>query len=152
MQGVSLRTLEEILLAPDVKPRVIGDCLVLIKEEVSDLSGISGAAIKVAYKGVSALAPDYMEYSVTARLPVLASALEPFWADFAYSGGGSFGDYLAKRSDQATDALLAATDAQAAGPTARTAVVKAYKTVRGSAAKHIANALPRVGALIQSYA
>ena len=147
-----MRTLEEILLAPDVKPGVVSDCLVLIKGEVSDLSGISGAAIKVAYKGVSALAPDYMEYSVDARLPVLASALEPFWEDFAHSGGGSFGDYLAKRSDQATDAMLAATDAQAARPTARPAVVKAYKAVRGHAAKHISAALPRVGALIESYA
>jgi hypothetical protein len=147
-----LRTLEEILLAPDVKPRVVSDCLALIKEEVADLSVISGAAIKVAYKAVSALAPDYMEYSVDARLPVLASALEPFWADFAYSGGSSFGDYLAKRSGQVTDALLAATDAQAAGPTARPTVVKAYKTVRGSAAKHITAALPRVGALVESYA
>ena len=147
-----MRTLEEILLAPDVKPRVVSDCLVLIKGEVSDLSGISGAAIKVAYKGVSALAPDYMQYSVDARLPVLANALAPFWEDFAYSGGGSFGDYLAKRSDQATDAMLAATDAQAAGATARPAVVKAYKAVRGHAAKHISAALPRVGALIESYA
>jgi hypothetical protein len=152
-----LRTLEEILLAPDVKPRVVSDCLVLIKGEVSDLSGISGAAIKVAYKGVSALAPDYMEYSVDARLPVLASALEPFWTDFAGGGngavgGGSFADYLANRSDQATDAMLAATDAQASGSTARPAVVKAYKAVRGHAAKHISAALPRVGALIESYA
>lgn len=147
-----MRTLEEILLAPEVKPRVVSDCLVLVKGEVSDLSGISGAAIKVAYKGVSALAPDYMEYSVDARLPVLASALEPFWEDFAHSGDGSFGDYLTERSDQATNAMLAATDAQAAGSTARPAVVKAYKAVRGHAAKHISAALPRVGALIESYA
>jgi len=145
-------TLHDVMLAPDTQPAVVADCMKLIQQEVSSKSGVSGAAVKIAYKTASSFAPGYLQSKVEDMVPDMVVQLEPFWADFAYSGGGSFGDYLAKHSDQATDALLAATDAQAAGPTARPAVVKAYKTVRGSAAKHIANALPRVGALIQKYA
>ena len=43
------------------------------------------------------------------------------------------------------------TDARAAG-SGRTTIVKAYRAVRGSAAKHVVAALPDVGALVQKYA
>ena len=42
-------TLQEILLAPDTKPRVVADCFTLIDQEVSRKSGISGTAVKLAY-------------------------------------------------------------------------------------------------------
>jgi hypothetical protein len=145
-------SLEEILLAPGTKPHVVADCLTLIKQEVADLSGISGTGIKLAYKAAASLAPDYLHYTVESKLPRLAAQLEPFWADFYASGGAEFGDYLAKRGDKVADALLAVTDASAASPTAGPVVVKAYKAVRSHAAKHVIAALPRVGALVQTYA
>jgi hypothetical protein len=145
-------TLQEILLAPGTQPHVVDDCLTLIKQEVADLSGISGTAVKIAYKGAASLAPDYMRYTVESKLPRMVTQLEPFWADFNGTGGGSFGDYLAKRGDEVAEALLAVTDAGALAPTAKPVVVKAYRAVRGSAAKHVTAALPRVGALIQKYA
>src|SRR5271156_6626521 len=45
-------TLTEALLAPDTRPLVVTDCKALLQHEVSGLSGISGAAIKIAYKTV----------------------------------------------------------------------------------------------------
>jgi hypothetical protein len=147
-----LPTLEEILLAPGTQPRVIDDCLTLIKQEVSELSGISGAAIKMAYKAVISFAPDHVRYTVETKLPRLVNVLEPYWADFGASGGGAFGDYLAKRSGEVSESLLSVTDASAASPSAGAVVVKAYRAVRGHAAKHVSAALPRVGALVQSYA
>ena len=145
-------TLEAILLAPDTQPRVIDDCLALIRQEMSELSGISGMATKGAYRGVIAFAPDHVRYTVETKLPRMVSALEPYWADFGLSGGGDFGDYLAKRSGEVSESLLSVTDASAASPSAGAVVVKAYRAVRGHAAKHVSAALPRVGALIQSYA
>jgi hypothetical protein len=147
-----LRTLQEILLAPDTQPRVIDDCMTLIQQEVSELSGISGAATRVAYKAVISFAPDHVRYTVETKLPQLASVLDPYWVDFGLSGGGEFGDYLAKNSGDVSEALLSVTDASAASPSSSTVVVKAYRAVRGHAAKHVSAALPRVGALIQSYA
>jgi hypothetical protein len=116
------------------------------------VSGISGAATRVAYKAVISFAPDHVRYTVETKLPQMVSVLEPYWADFGRSGGGEFGDYLAKHSDEVSNALLSITDASAASPSAGAVVVKAYRAVRGHAAKNVSAALPRVGALVQSYA
>jgi len=148
-----MTTLQESMLAPDRQPAVVADCLTLIHEEVSDLSGISGAAIKVAYKSVTTFAGNHVRYTVESKLPGMVAKLEPYWSDFSKGTGDTdFGLYLTAHSSLVTGDLLSVTDASAAGPTARPAVVKAYGAVRGQAAKHVAAALPRVGALVQKYA
>ena len=144
-------TLQEILLAPDIRPKVIADCYTLIQQEVSDKSGFSGAAVKVAYKTVNTFMPGHVHHMVEVLLPDMVGQLEPFWVDFSASGSSGFGDYLAKRSDEVTQALLSVTDARAAASD-RPTVIKAYGSVRGSAVKHITAALPRVGDLVQKYA
>jgi hypothetical protein len=83
-------------------------------------------------------------------LPKMADALEPYWADFTATDGGRFGDYLAKRDDEVAEALLAVTDERGRN-SGRPIIVKAYNTVRGSAAKHVKAALPAVGGLVQKY-
>ncbi|MGD0559684.1 MAG: hypothetical protein ABSA93_32540 [Streptosporangiaceae bacterium] len=147
-----MTTLQETLLAPGTKPSVVADCMTLIQQEVKDMSGISGTAIKVAYKSVTTFAADHVQFTVESKLPAMVQQLEPYWADFNASGGSDFGDYLTKNSEDVTGALLSVTDAHAASPTARPVVVKAYKAVRGHAVKHVSAALPRVGALVQKYA
>jgi hypothetical protein len=86
-----------------------------------------------------------------ALLPDMVGQLEPFRADFSSSGGSGFGDYPAKRGGEVAQALLSVTDAKA-GSSGRPTIVKAYGSVRGSAAKHIEAALPRVGDLVMRYA
>ena len=144
-------TLHEILLAPDVRPQVVADCNALIEDEVRSKSGISGTAVKLAYKTASTFAPGHVRHIVGTLLPGMADNLQPFWADFNTSGGADFGDYLTKRGDEVSEALLTVTDARCAA-SGRPTVIKAYKSVRGNAAKHITAALPRVGALVQKYA
>src|SRR6266545_1810719 len=77
--------------------------------------------------------------------------LQPYWADFNTSGGSGFGDYLAKRGEEVSQALLSVTDARAAA-SGRPTIIKAYGTVRGSAARHVETALPQVGELVLKYA
>jgi hypothetical protein len=144
-------TLPEILLAPDTQPRVVADCLELIEQEVSDKSGITGTAVKLAYKTVTAFAPSYLRDTVESLLPELADNLQQFWADFCASGSSEFGDYLVKRSDEVSEALLSMTDARAEASD-RPTIVRAYRTVRGGAARQIEAALPRVGNLVLKYA
>ena len=62
-----------------------------------------------------------------------------------------FGDYLVKRGEEVSEALLAVTD-RMAEVSGRATIVKAYKMVRGSAGKNIEAALPNLGAMIQKYA
>jgi len=144
-------TLQQILLNPDTKPQVTADCMTLIQQEVSAKSGVSGTAVKLAYKTVNAFASGYVQSMVETLLPDMIAKLEPYWADFGTSGAGDFGDYLVKRGDEVSDALLSVTDARAAASD-RPTIIKAYRSVRGSAAKHVAAALPAVGALVQKYA
>jgi hypothetical protein len=144
-------TLQEILLAPDTQPKVIDDCYTLLQQEVSDKSGISGAAVKLAYKTVSTVFPGHIRFMVESLLPAMVDKLEPYWVDFGTSGGSEFGDYLAKRGGEVAESLLTVTDERAKG-SGRAVVVKAYNSVRESAAKHVEAALPRVGDLVTKYA
>ena len=144
-------TLQEILLAPETRPQVVSDCQALIEQQVSDVSGISGAAVKIAYKTVNTFIPGHIRHMVESMLPEMVEKLEPFWADFSASGGSAFGDYLAKHGDEVSEALLSVTDARGAA-SERPTIVKAYNKVRPSAAKHVTAALPNVGALVQKYA
>jgi hypothetical protein len=130
---------------------VIADCHALIEQELAGKSGISGSAVKLAYKTVSAFASGYVQSMVETLLPDMIVKLEPYWADFNASGAGDFGDYLVKRGDEVSGALLSVTDERAAASD-RPTIIKAYRSVRGSAAKHVTAALPAVGALVQRYA
>ena len=144
-------TLQEILLGPDTQPKVTADCYLLIEQEVADKSGVSGTAVKVAYKTVTSFAPGYYHDMVADLLPQIVDRLEPYWADFSTSGGSEFGDYLAKRGEEVAEALLSVTD-DLATASERPTIIKAYRAVRGSAAKHVEAALPRVGDLVAKYA
>ncbi len=144
-------TLQQILLAPDTRPKVIADCFTLIEQELADKSGISGTAVKLAYKTVNAFMPGHVRNMVEKLLPDMVDELAPYWADFSTSGGSEFGDYLAKHGEEVSKALLSVTDARAAA-SGRPTIIKAYGTVRGGAAKHVEAALPRVGNLVLTYA
>jgi hypothetical protein len=144
-------TLRERLGAPELQDSLISDCQALVDQEIAEKGGVSGTAVKVAYKTVTGVAPGYYRGVLTAMVPRFVQTLEPFWADFTASGGSAFGDYLSKRGDEVSEAMLAVTDemAEASG---RAVIVKAYRTVRGGAGKHVQAALPRLGDLITKYA
>jgi hypothetical protein len=145
-----MATLQEIL-TPDRAPNFVVDCQALIDGEVDAKGGLSGTAVKAAYKVVTAFAPGYYTQTLQAITPDMIDELAPFWADFLASGGADFGDYLAKRGDEVSEAMLAVTD-HMAEVSGRATIVKAYKMVRGSAGKNIEAALPNLGAMIQKYA
>ena len=144
-------TLQEILLAPDTQPEVAADCYTLVEQQVSEMSGISGTAVKLAYKTVTAFMPGHVRFMIDSLMPHMVEELEPFWADFRACGGADFGDYLTKRSDEVSQSLLMVTDerAEASG---RPTIVRAYRSVRGGAGRHIQAALPRLGDIVVKYA
>jgi hypothetical protein len=146
-----MATLQEILLAPQTQPAVISDALALVDEQISDKSGISGTAVKLAYKSVVAFHAGHIQYMIEQLLPGMLDKLQPYWEHFQVSGGGAFGDFLAKNGEQVSESLLEVTDARAQA-SGRPVIVKAYKSVRGGAAKNVQAALPELGALVQKYA
>jgi hypothetical protein len=146
-------TLADMLLDPDTqpKPQVIDDSCALIEHEVHGMSGVSGTAVKLAHKTITTFLPGHVRFIVGSMLPELATQLQPYWADFSASGGERFGDYLAQRGPEVSQALLAVSDERARN-SGRPVVVKAYNGVRSNAARHVEAALPQVGDLVQKYA
>ena len=145
-----MATLQDLLLTRENGPHLIADTQALVDSEISS-KGITAAPLKGAFKVVTAFAPGYYQEAITSMLPGMVYQLEPYWADFTTSGGADFGDYLAKRGPEVTESLLAVTD-DMAEKSGRAAVVKAYRMVRGSAAKNVEPALPALGAMVQKYA
>ena len=144
-------TLQETLLAPGIRPHVIADCEKLVDHEVAEMSGVTGTAIRLAYKTVRTFDAGHIPAMIETILPSVAEALQPYWANFsAEFAGGDFGGYLASRDDEVAEALLAITDSRQRA-SSRATIVKAYKTVRGSAVKHVKAALPALGGLVQKY-
>ena len=154
-----------MLLGPENHARVVADCENLVEQEVRDMSGVTGAAVRLAYRTVRTFDAGHIPAMIESILPSVADALQPYWADFtaefpgAATGSGEygdvgaygdFGDYLTKHEDDVAEALLAITDSRRRA-SSRMTIVKAYNTVRGSAIKHVKAALPATGALIQKY-
>jgi hypothetical protein len=130
---------------------LVTDAQALVEQELASKSGVSAGAVKLAYKAITSVAPGFYERVVGVMIPPMLYQLTPFWQDFHAAGGGSFGDYLAKRSDEVGPALLEVTDNMAAS-SEKAVVVKAYKAVRGGAQKHVEAALPALGALVEKRA
>jgi Family of unknown function (DUF6918) len=152
-----MRTLQETLLTPDIKPQVIADCENLVDHEVADMAGVTGTAVRLAYKTVRTFDVGHIPAMIETILPSVAEALQPYWENFStgfastgFASAGDFGGYLAGREDEVAEALLAITDSRQRA-SSRVTIVKAYKTVRGSAVKHVKAALPALGALVQKY-
>ena len=136
---------------PATKEAIVKDAQALVDSELASKSGLSAGAVKLAYKAITSFAPGYYTETLNILVPSMLEQLQPFWTDFQVAGGGTFGDYLAKRSPEVTEAMLKVTD-DMARDSEKAVVVKAYNTVRGGAGKHIEAALPAVGALVEKYA
>ncbi|MBH0118578.1 hypothetical protein M1M07_15875 [Rhodococcus sp. HM1] len=141
--------LGDALLGADKFPAVIADVEALIDAEVSDKKGASGLALKGGYAAVKKVGPSIVPGAIEGLLPEFVEKIQPFWNEFG--GNGSFADFLVAREDEVSNALLGVTDERIAG-SSKTAVKKVYDSLRGSAQKHVAEALPRLGALIQKHA
>ncbi len=149
-----MATLQEMLLAPDIQPTVVADCEELVTNQVAELSGVTGAAIKLAYNTVRKFDADHIHGMIETILPNVADALQPYWAQFSAQytpSSGDFGGFLAARDEEVAEALLAITDRRRDNSN-RPAIVKAYNTIRGRAIKQVKAALPALGLLIQKYA
>ncbi|ORI23970.1 hypothetical protein [Rhodococcus sp. 1168] len=143
--------LKESLLDESKRDVLLHDVLALIDAEVSDKKGASGLAVKGGYGAVKKVGPSYIERAVEQLWPEFVDKLEPLWQSYNAAPVGSFSDYLVANSDQASDALLAVTD-ERIDETDKSVVKKFYGSLRGSAKKNVAEALPRVGDLVTKYA
>jgi hypothetical protein len=128
------------------RPRILTDCERLIEDEVSSKGGLSGLAIKGAYKVVSAVKPGIIRESMDMLLDDFVKRLEPFYADHRKDNRApaQFGETLSRRGSEVADALLGITDDRAK-KAKNTTLKSAYEKLRPQAKKHVEEAVPRVG-------
>ncbi|MFI9510617.1 DUF6918 family protein [Nocardia sp. NPDC052566] len=143
--------LSESLLDDAKRKAFLSDAVEVLDAEVSDKGGASGLAVKGGYAAVKKISPSIVPDGLESLAPKLVEKLEPFWQEYAASGSGKFADLLTAKSDEVAEALLAVTDARADAST-RPALKKVYSSMRSSAKKHVIEALPRVGDLVQRHA
>jgi hypothetical protein len=143
-------TLTDMLLAPGNRPKVIADCVQLINEEVDSKGGLTGLAVKGAYALVKAIKPGFINEAVDHMLDDFVKRLEPFYEE-AQAKNEPVGPLLSSRAPQVSDALLAISDERAAR-SSNANLKKAYDKLRPTGKKHVEQAVPRIGRLIQKYA
>jgi hypothetical protein len=144
--------LKSILTDPTRRKQVVRDAEQLLEAEVDAKSGLSGLAIKGAFKVVKSFRPGIIPDTIDGLLDDFAARLDPFYQAHATQGAGrSLVDYLTERKGELADALLAITDERARHT--RHAVLKsAYEKLRPEGKKHVEAAIPGVARLIDKHA
>lgn len=141
------QSLKAALLDSTKRPEVVADLRQLIDDEVAK----KGIAVKSGYGLVKKVKPGIIGDAVDTLLDDFTDRLEPFYADYTATGGGSLGEYFDGRSEEVSDALLGVTDDRAE-KSRRESIKKVYAKLRPQGKKNVAEALPGLGAVIEKHA
>ncbi|HEX4353901.1 MAG TPA: hypothetical protein VHZ95_13325 [Polyangiales bacterium] len=140
-----MATLLELLGGPAKRSAVIDDSLRVLDAEVDSKGGLSGLAIKGAYKIVKGVSPDFIRSAVDHMLDDFLKALDPLYQE-AVQRGIPPQQHLLANPSRVADALLAITDGRAARAKNQM-VKKTYEKLREGAKKHVEAAVPRLAEL-----
>jgi hypothetical protein len=145
-----MQPLREQLGTGDKRRKVIDDACDVLEQEVSDKSGLTGIAIKAAYKVVKGIRPGFVPEVVDGLLDEFLDAVEPMYQE-AVANKRPPGSAVRDNPSRVADSLLAVTDRKA--ERAKSQVVKsAYEKLRGSAKKQVEAACPRLATLLERHA
>jgi hypothetical protein len=143
-----LAKLADTLLKPDVRPNLVRECVQVVDEEVASKGGLSGFAIKAAYKVVKGVKPTIIQESVEGMFDDMVKNLEAFWEQYEQSGKAQpFDSYASANKGVVADALLKVSDDRAAR-TSHSTLKSAYEKLRPSGKKNVEEAVPRVAQLV----
>lgn len=144
------KRLADYVAVPPTREHVVTDCVALIDDEVSSKGGLSGVAIKGAYKTVKTIKKRFVPEVVDALLDDWVAKLEPYYQSWQTSQSGTLAEYLTVRADDVAEDLLSVTDERSAGSKHKTAT-KLYNKMRPSAKRNVATAVPKLGALMERH-
>ena len=145
-----MASLSEQLGSGDKRRAVVDDALHVPDQEVADKSGLTGIAIKGAYKLVQSVRPGFLRQVVDHLLDDFLTSLDPIYQE-AVARKCPAGAYLLEHQGRVADALLAVTDRRA--ERADSATIKgAYSKLRPIAKKQVEAAAPRLATLLERHA
>lgn len=147
-----MKTLKEMIDNPDARRTVLADSRKVLDDEVSKRSGLSGMAIKGAFKLLkSAQQGRALDKVLDILLPDFVDAFEPYFQRYQKEGQGKpWLDFIRPHFDAIADALLAVTDGKVAQTDSK-AARNAYGKLRPKAKKEVVASLPALGRMMERY-
>jgi hypothetical protein len=146
--GVATMPLTDALKDDSKRATIIQEAVKLVDDEVASKSGIGGFAVRKGYDAIKGVKPGFVPDVLQKLLPDFAAKVEPLWSE-GKSDGSPTG-FFEKHRGRVADALLSVTDGKIDG--AKSSVVRStYSMLRGSAKKHVEDAVPRLAKLLAKY-
>ena len=144
--------LHDILLDDTRRAAFVADALDVVDAEVAGKKGAAGLAVKGGYAAVRKVKPTIVRSAVETLIPQFAERLDPYWADYRAGQGDTFaacltGPWRRGRGDPARRYRRATRAVEQTKPSRRST-----RRMRPSAKRHVIDALPRVGDLVERYA
>lgn len=137
------------LTSPGARPAVVADACALIDQEVARTSGLSGVAVRSAYRLLTGIRPGMVPHAVDGLLDPFADQLDRFYQQHLTTGDPLADILIAQRTSMA-EALLSITDDRAER-TSQVTLRRAYQRVRGTARGYVEAAAPGIAALIDAH-
>ena len=132
------------------RPLIIQDCSALLDDQVHNKKGLTGIAVKSAFKVIKSFKPGIVPRALDDMLDEFSAKVDPFWLQ-CQEQGAEPSLFFSKNSSAIANALLSITDERAKNSPNK-GLVKAYSGLRGKAVEHISEALPALAKLIAKHA
>src|SRR5689334_6118154 len=102
-----MASISDRLLAPDVRPLLVNDCVALIDAAVKSTKGFTGIAVKGAYSSVKMIKPRFVQEVVDALLDEWVEKLAGFEKEHIERRvGGLLSAYLVQERVRVSESLI----------------------------------------------
>lgn len=146
-----MSNLQERLGVDPIRPQLVADCVAMIDGQVAQKGGLGGVAIKGAYGTIKRVKKGFVTEVIDQLLDDWLGKLQSYHDNWQSEGAsGGLAEYLSAQSDSVAEDLLEVTDERAKNTRHGTAR-KAYQKMRGSAKKHVTEAVPDLARIIQKH-
>lgn len=139
---------DQVVKDEDTQANIAADCAKLMDEQVATKSGISGLAMKTAYRALKGIGPGYIPRALNSLVPQALDALDPMWAAGLQAGDPV--EHLSQHSAETADVLLGVTDKKLDNATNKI-VIATYKKVRKSVKGDVEEAVPGLAKILINY-
>jgi hypothetical protein len=139
--------IQDLLQNNTSRSHILQLCVQLVEQEVQQVPGLSGLAVKTSYAVVKSLKPNMVAEVLEGLLDECARTLDPFvekaWASNAQTAVPFFTEHATLIAQE----LLKLTDLRATRAR-NTMLLKIYEKLRPSALKHVEKAVPAIGQML----
>ncbi len=150
IRGAMAEALKSQMADPQKRSALLDDATLVLDKEVKAKGGVSGMAIKGAFKVVTGARPGFTRHIIDRLLDDFLGALDPLYQR-AIQDGLAPGALVVKEKQETAEALLEVADRHVQRSSNEVAR-KAYDKLRGSAGRHVAEAAPALAALLDRHA